>query len=57
MRHLDAKSLEGLARRDAVLVAPTFMLGEWPFGGIQQDDTMRMVLARFARKARERGLS
>ncbi|MCG8589071.1 MAG: DsbA family protein [Proteobacteria bacterium] len=31
---------------------PTFLLGEWPFGGIQTDDTMRHVLTRYARKAR-----
>ena len=31
---------------------PTFMLGAWPFGGIQSDDTMLRVLERFATKAR-----
>jgi hypothetical protein len=36
---------------------PTFMLGRWPFGGIQQQDTMRMVLERFASRCREGTLS
>jgi 2-hydroxychromene-2-carboxylate isomerase len=31
---------------------PNFMLGEWPFGGIQTDETMLSVLGRFARKQR-----
>ena len=41
-----------LAREEQVSGVPTFMLGTWPFGGIQTDDTMRRVLERFARKAR-----
>jgi len=32
---------------------PTFMLGRWPMGGIQEVDTMRAMFARWAR--RERG--
>ena len=49
---------EELARRTRaaagaqVTGVPTFMLGSWPFGGIQQEDTMEQVLTRFARKAR-----
>lgn len=31
---------------------PTFMLGRWPFGGIQTEDTMLRVLERFAARAR-----
>jgi len=31
---------------------PNFMLGDWPFGGIQTDETMLSVLGRFARKQR-----
>ena len=31
---------------------PTFMLDEWPFGGIQEDRTMRALFARYARKKR-----
>lgn len=31
---------------------PTFMLGSWPFGGIQSEDTMLRVLSRFAARAR-----
>ena len=34
---------------------PTFMLAEWPMGGIQDDDTMVKLICRFARRARERG--
>lgn len=41
------------AREEQVSGVPTFMLGAWPFGGIQSDDTMLRVLERFARKARE----
>jgi predicted DsbA family dithiol-disulfide isomerase len=41
-----------LAREEGVSGVPTFMLGSWPFGGIQSEDTMRHVLARFAHKAR-----
>jgi predicted DsbA family dithiol-disulfide isomerase len=40
------------AREEQVTGVPTFMLGAWPFGGIQNDDTMLRVLERFARKAR-----
>jgi len=41
-----------LAREEQVSGVPTFMLGTWPFGGIQTEDTMRRVLERFARKLR-----
>jgi predicted DsbA family dithiol-disulfide isomerase len=41
-----------LAREEQVTGVPTFMLGSWPFGGIQADDTMKRVLERFAQKAR-----
>ena len=34
---------------------PTFMLSDWPMGGIQQDDTMVNLICRYARRARERG--
>ena len=33
---------------------PNFMLGAWPFGGIQSDETMLSILGRYARKERER---
>jgi predicted DsbA family dithiol-disulfide isomerase len=46
-----------LAAQEMVTGVPTFMLGRWPFGGIQQQDTMRMVLERFASRSREGGLS
>jgi predicted DsbA family dithiol-disulfide isomerase len=38
------------AREEGVSGVPTFMLGRWPFAGIQSDDTMLAVLERFARK-------
>lgn len=31
---------------------PNFMLGRWPFGGIQTDDTMLSILGRYARRQR-----
>jgi predicted DsbA family dithiol-disulfide isomerase len=40
------------AREEQVTGVPTFMLGAWPFGGIQSDDTTLRVLARFAEKGR-----
>jgi predicted DsbA family dithiol-disulfide isomerase len=36
---------------------PTFMLGRWPLGGIQDDDTMRRLLGRFAERARAGALA
>ena len=50
---LDA--LEAWTRHAAdqmVTGVPTFMLGPWPFGGIQQDDTMESIFRRWARKQR-----
>jgi predicted DsbA family dithiol-disulfide isomerase len=41
-----------LAREEQVSGVPTFMLGSWPFGGIQSEDTMQRVLERFVRRAR-----
>lgn len=46
-----------LAAQEMVTGVPTFMLGQWPFAGIQQPDTMRMVLERFASRARAGRLS
>ncbi len=40
------------AREQSVTGVPTFMLGEWPFGGIQDESTMRSVLERWARRQR-----
>lgn len=34
---------------------PTFMLDKWPFGGIQEEQTMRSILRRYARKKRGKG--
>lgn len=42
------------AREEMVTGVPTFMLDSWPFGGIQQDDTMVSILTRFAKRRRER---
>jgi predicted DsbA family dithiol-disulfide isomerase len=36
---------------------PTFVLGRWPLGGIQDDDTMRRLLGRFAQRARAGALA
>ena len=50
-----AESLEVLTREAAsqmVTGVPTFMLGEFPFGGIQEEDTMRSILGRFADRQR-----
>ena len=44
------------ARDAEVTGVPTFQLGRWPFGGIQQRDTMLRVLERYARKTREGAL-
>ena len=46
-----------LAAEEMVTGVPTFMLGHWPFAGIQQPETMRMVLERFASRARSGRLS
>ena len=50
---LDA--LEQQTRRAAeeeVCGVPTFMLGPWPFGGIQEEFTMRSILTRWAERQR-----
>jgi predicted DsbA family dithiol-disulfide isomerase len=49
-RELEVKT--ELAREEQVTGVPTFMLGTWPFGGIQSEDTMKHVLERYARKLR-----
>lgn len=46
-------SLTETARHAMVTGVPTLMLGEWPFGGIQERDTMRAVIERFARRRRQ----
>jgi 2-hydroxychromene-2-carboxylate isomerase len=58
----DPRALEGaleeletrtLLAADAMVTGvPTFMLGRWPFGGIQSDETMLRILERFASRAR-----
>ncbi len=40
------------AREQLVSGVPTFMLGDWPFGGIQDERTMALVFERFASRAR-----
>ena len=42
------------AHAQEVTGVPNFMLGAWPFGGIQSDDTMLSILGRFAAKQREK---
>ena len=50
-----ALSVQTEAAREAMVTGvPTFMLGEWPFGGIQSEETMTHILRRFAEKQRER---
>jgi predicted DsbA family dithiol-disulfide isomerase len=55
-----AEALAELERRtrraaeEMVTGVPTFMLGRWPFGGIQEEDTMRSLLGRWAHKQRQR---
>jgi predicted DsbA family dithiol-disulfide isomerase len=46
----------GQAAEELVTGVPTFMLGSWPLGGIQEESTMRAVLSRFASRARRGGL-
>jgi predicted DsbA family dithiol-disulfide isomerase len=41
------------AHEQEVTGVPNFMLGEWPFGGIQSDDTMLSIFGRFATRCRE----
>ena len=43
-----------VAREAMVTGVPTFMLGEWPFGGIQTEETMEHVLRRYAARIRQR---
>ncbi len=40
------------AREAEVTGVPTFMLGPWPFGGIQEEPTMRSILGRWAARQR-----
>ncbi len=41
------------AHEQEVTGVPNFMLGQWPFGGIQSDETMLSILGRFAERRRE----
>ncbi len=56
---LDRRALEAvevttlLAAEENVSGVPTFMLGEWPLAGIQNERTMRSVLTRYADQRRE----
>ncbi len=52
-RELEALDLRTrLAIEAGVSAVPTFMLGEWPIGGIQEPRTMRSLLGRYARRSR-----
>jgi predicted DsbA family dithiol-disulfide isomerase len=51
-----AAELEERTRRayeQEVTGVPNFMLGSWPFGGIQTDETMLSILGRYASRQRE----
>lgn len=50
LEELETRTL--LAADAMVTGVPTFMLGRWPFGGIQSDETMLRILDRFASRAR-----
>lgn len=50
LEQLEARTRQ--AWQQEVTGVPNFMLGEWPFGGIQSDDTMLSILGRFARRQR-----
>lgn len=55
-RGLDELERRTRAAAEAMVTGvPTFMLAEWPMGGIQDDDTMVSLIHRFARRARARG--
>ena len=41
------------AREAQVSGVPCFMLGQWPFGGIHEEATMRSVLGRWASRQRK----
>ena len=41
------------ARAQRVTGVPNFMLGDWAFGGIQTEDTMRKMLTRYVTKRRQ----
>ena len=43
------------ARDEGVSGVPTFMLGAWPFGGIQSEATLLHAFERYARRSREAG--
>jgi predicted DsbA family dithiol-disulfide isomerase len=43
-----------IAREAEVTGVPTFMLGSWPLGGIQDERSMRLILERFAARQRKR---
>ena len=46
---LEAVEVETLLATEAnVSGVPTFMLGEWPLGGIQDEQTMQSVFRRYA---------
>jgi predicted DsbA family dithiol-disulfide isomerase len=48
---LDARTR--LAAEENVTGAPTFMLGEWPLGGIQQEETLLRIFERYVARRRE----
>jgi predicted DsbA family dithiol-disulfide isomerase len=53
--HLEALGARtNTARESEVTAVPAFMFNGWPIPGIQEEPSMRALLARFVKKARER---
>ena len=50
LERLEARTRD--AYDQEVTGVPNFMLGRWPFGGIQTDETMLSILGRFAQQER-----
>lgn len=52
-RGLEALELATLEAKEAqVTGVPSFLFGEWPLGGIQEEQTMRSLFSRFATRQR-----
>ncbi len=55
MQELEKRTLDAIHAE--VTGVPTFMLGSWPFGGIQTEATMDHILTRYAKKQRAGAIS
>jgi predicted DsbA family dithiol-disulfide isomerase len=51
-RRAELERVSLAARAEQVTGVPTFMLGGWPVGGIQEESVMRSLLGRWAEKTR-----